>query len=339
MSLWRLPHSPFSADWHYPNRFFVLSLLLRGRRLFKLWRGLTITWISIALAGLLTGCAVPVKKVNAPTLTGALLVVRLQNRLEFPQTLAVEVGSEADGSLRSLTGRRHQSIPGRYADYLVALALTPQRYSITAVRGIGKTAEEPFELLASMMIPFDVKPSNPAYLGRLVIPSEPTTGVVKVEVQDHFDEDVLLFRSALAPLRTAIVDKSVIAPSALGSITVSPLQEEKVHPIQLGVNAEISEGLLLVAPKARPAFMRFLAKKVPRAFAISNTGNSALASGEGAIERALRDCAKRAGETSCRIFAVDNTLVPQAACSPATEGRTSRASTLPACLVQPQKLP
>jgi len=307
--------------------------------LFSKWRVLKFACALVALASLLAGCAAPVKKVEEPALTGALIVVRLQNRLEFPSAVAVEFGTEANGSLSAVTGRRQQSIPGRYADYLVALALPPQRYSIAAIRAIGKTSEEPSELLASMTIPFEVKPSNPAYLGRLVIAPEPQTKVVNIEIQDHFDEDVLLFRSALTQLRTATIDKSVVAPSALAAIKVSARQDEKAHPVQLGVDAISSEGLLLLAPKARPAFARFLALKVPRVFAMSSTGNSALASGEGAMERALSNCAKRAGEKSCRIFAVDNTLVTQAACSPETEGPTSQASPLPVCLVQPPKLP
>ena len=339
MLFWQAAHFLCLVGWRHPDPFCVLGMSLQSRCLFSKWRSLRLACVSVALATLLAGCAAPVKKVEAPALTGALIVVRLQNRLEFPPAVAVEVGSEADGSLSAVTGRRQQSIPGRYADYLLALALPPQRYSITAMRAIGKTAEEPSELLASMMIPFDVRASNPAYLGRLVIAPEPVNNVVNIDVQDHFDEDVLLFRSALAPLRTATIDKSVIPSSALASVKVSARREEKAHPVQLGVDAVNSEALNLLAPRAQPAFTRFLALKLPRAFAVNNAGGSASGSGEGAMERAMRDCARPAGDKSCRIFAVDNTLVTQAACSPATEGRTSQASPLPVCPMQPPKLP
>lgn len=339
MSFWRLTLSPYLAEWLHPGPVCVLGLSIQSGCLLASWRVFRFACASIVLVSLFAGCAASAKKVGASALTGALIVVRLENRLEFPPAVAVELGSEADGSLSAVTGRRQQSIPGLYADYLVALALSPQRYTITAIKTVGKTPEEPSELLASMMIPVDVRPSNPAYLGRLVIAAKSVTNVVNINVQDHFDEDVLLFRSALAPLRTVTIDKSVIASSALASVKVNVRQEEKAHPFQLGVYAVSSDAPLLLAPKARPAFTRFLALKVPRVFAISDTGNSALASGEGAMERALRNCANRAGEKSCRIFAIDHTLVMQSSCSLITAGLTPQALPMPACLVQPSKLP
>ena len=296
--------------------------------------------MSILLTALLAGCAAPSKMTKAPVLTGALVVVRLENRLEFPPAVTIEVVSEVDGSLTAVAGRRQQSIPGQYADYLLAIALPPQRYSITAIKTIGKTAGESFELLSSTKIPFDVKPSNPVYLGRLVIAAKQVTNVVDIDVQDHVDEDVLLFRSVLAPLRTATIDKSIVASLAIASVKVNLRQEETSHlPVQLAVDTVNREAESLLPTKARPAFKRFLALNLPRALAVDNAGGSSLRSGNGAMQLAMRGCVKRANDKSCRIFAVDNTLVVQASCLLATEGQKSSIISAPACLVQRQKLP
>lgn len=339
MSIWRAL-SPLSWLAHrYPEPLGLLGVPLEIRRWSTQYRALGLACIVVVVVGLFAGCALPVKKAELPALTGALIVMRLQNRLEFPSAVSVEIASEADGSISAVTGRRQQSVPGRYADYLLALALPPERYSITAIRAAGQTAEAPSELLASMMIPFEVKLSDPAYLGRLVMASEPMTNVFNIEVQDHFDEDVLLFRSALAPLRTATIARSLIATSSLASVKVSGRQEAKVQSIQLGVDAVSNDSLDLLAPKARPAFTRFLTMKLPRAFAVSNAGDAASRSGEGAQERALRDCAKLGNEKSCRIFAVDNTMITKATCASAIEGLPSQARLLPRCPVQPPKMP
>ena len=295
--------------------------------------------MSVLLTALLAGCAATSKMTKVHALTGALVVVRIQNRLEFPPAVAVEVVSEADGSLTAVSGRRQQSIPGQYADYLLAIALPPQRYSITAIKTIGKTAEESSELLSSTTIPFDVKPSNPVYLGRLVIAAKQATSVVDIDVQDHVDEDVLLFRSVLAPLRTVTIDKSIVASLALASVKVNSRQEETPHPVQLAVDTVNRETESLLPIKARPAFKRFLALELPRALAVDNAGGSSLRSGNGAMQLAMRGCAKRADDKSCRIFAVDNTLVVQAACLLATEGQKSITVSVPVCPVPHQKLP
>ena len=288
---------------------------------------------------LLAGCTAPAKKTEALELTGALVVVRLQSRQESPPAIAIEIVSGANGSSSTVTGRRQQSIPGRYADYLVALALQPQRYSITAIRTTGKTLEEPSELLASMMISFDVKPSNPAYLGRLVIATELATNVVNINVQDHFDEDILLFRTALAALRTAIIDKNIVESPVFAPIKVGARLENMPHPVSLAVDALSGEAQSLLPVKARPAFRRFLALSLPRALAVDNAGGSSLRSGEGAVALAMRGCTKRAGDKSCRIFAVDNTVVLHAPCLSVTEGQAPSTISTSACLVKPQKVP
>ena len=85
----------------------MLVTLLKRSRLVLQYSMFRFMCTSVLLTALLAGCAAPSKMTKAPVLTGALVVVRLENRLEFPPAVTIEVVSEVDGSLTAVAGRRH----------------------------------------------------------------------------------------------------------------------------------------------------------------------------------------------------------------------------------------
>jgi hypothetical protein len=280
------------------------------------WSKAALAAAALAVAGSLAGCAsMADKKALTGELSGALLVVRLADRLESPAALTVEVALLREGGATSFTARRQQSVPGRYADYLLALALPPQRYVLTGIRDADTAAAEPASLQVSVTVPFEVKPGAPMYLGRLVL-APASAGGPAIEAQDHYDEDTLLFRSAVAALRGATIDRNVIANGVLSSATTSaatPSAPRPGAPTARQLTAEVigPDADAQFTRAARDAFAKFLRLQAPRAFAIGNADARfyAYSMGTGAVERAMRDCARQAPGRSCRLFAVDDTIL------------------------------
>jgi hypothetical protein len=293
--------------------------------------------VTIGLAGLiaLAGCAsVPQEAAPpaAPSLHGALLVVRLSGLLEPPAAVRADVALQGQPAGTSIAGRLQQSVPGQYADYLLALALPPERYVITAVRhGASSSGKQAPPALATMNVPFEVKPSDPAYLGRLVlVPS--AAGVV---VQDHFEEDTVLFRATFSELRTADIGRDILPLEALAGSTVAPDPAVPPPPppgSALEVTAVTEEAAQrLTSPSARAAFKEFLLLKPPRAFAISEGGAHGYAGGARSVERALRACARRSKDETCRLFVVDGTLITGDSCAATLRGGLEGARIEPGC--------
>ena len=270
---------------------------------------------SLAMLALMSGCmlalggcgsvpAQPAAKAdNSTDIRGALLVIRLSERLEPPATVQVEVAPAAGGPLTSLSARRQQSVPGARADYFVALALAPQAYLITAIREGSTNPNAPGETLAAPNLPFEVKPGVPAYLGRLVLtPDAAISG--SLDAQDHYDEDTLFFRTALPALRELAIPRDVLV---LANAPRAPSGR------QLSMDTmDASATTSTLRGPARDAFLKYMKTKAPRAFAINEADNRSFAyfSGERAVERALKECSRRAGAgVACRLYAVDDTVV------------------------------
>lgn len=286
------------------------------------WHVVPSTWVLAAMV-LLCGCsALPEKKGASGELTGALLAVRLTERLETPAALQVEVALVADGASTSITARRRQSVPGRYADYLVALALPPQNYVLTAMRDAAVPADDPAGKLATITLPFEVKAGGPAYLGRLVVSPAGPAAAARIEVQDEYEEDTVLFRSAIGALRSASIARDVIPNRSLVAAAASAPRSAPAAPsgslastaspaLLLTVDTIAADADAAFTRPARSAFAKFLRLKPPRAFAIGDADARvhAYAAGSGAVERAMRDCTRLAAGAACHLFAVDDTLL------------------------------
>lgn len=286
------------------------------RRLFHL----PIRWSAcLGAVALLAGCASAPPP--PPPVQGALLVVRLAQVLEPPASLRLEVALAGETSGTAVSARLQQSVPGQYADYLVALALPPQRYVLTGLQAYDKTAAEASgkadqpRLLALLNVPFEVPATEPVYLGRLIVPPGGAASPTVFAIEDHFDEDTVQFRSAVAELREAKIGKQLIAPQALAAAQLAPPPTPEPVGAQMVVTPVTPASAELLVPRARNAFAGFLRLKPPRAFAISDADGYGYANGAQAVERALRACIRRSqAPTVCRMFAVDDTLIDRDSC-------------------------
>lgn len=263
---------------------------------------------------LLGGCSTPLSPTaKAADLTGGLLVVRLLGRLDPPPAVQVDVAVPGEGKATAVSGRRQQSVPGQYADYLVSMPLRPERYVLTALRELHPPGAEPTHaspLLVTMTLPFKVTDQGPVYLGRLIVAAEGSNAAAPVEAQDRYDEDTLLFRSAIALLRDVAIANAAIPNELLASAVVGdrPAPTDAAPTRRLTVDSLNADARQALDPSARDAFASFLRLKPPRAFAIGDAGSPAHAFGRGtgAIDRALRDCAQASATRACHLFAVDD---------------------------------
>jgi len=285
----------------------------------------------LCVAVLLGACAASPPRPVAPKLTGGLLVLRLEGRFDAPAALAIDLAS-AGGSSTFFTGRLQRNVPGLYADYLVALALPPRQYHLTALREPGD-AGEPMLLLD---VPLTVREGPPDYLGRLVVKAQPGNGSGDLRIEDQYDEDTLLFRTSLAELRTAEIGRALLSAQALAQAT-RPAGAAGAGSMQLGAIAGDAGALL--APPAREPFARFLRLRPPRAFAVSDNGAHGFATGPQAVERSLRACADRAKTAGCRLFAVDDTLIARGSCGAVMQTGSTGASLKAGCTPPARKHP
>jgi hypothetical protein len=287
----------------------------------------------------LTGCTTLPSGAQSSGMTGALMVVRLQNRLDPPASIAVDVAAKSDGRVISITGKRFQSVPGQYADYLIALALPSQEYTLNSLRDSSLPGKDAAGLLARLNIPIDVKSTQPVYLGRFVVSAAVFAEGADFDIQDHFAEDSVAFRSALAPLRNASIDRGVISPQTLMKAKVALQVDRSQNQLQLEAKPVDAQTLAFLTPPAHTAFTRFLTFKLPRAFAINDAGKTGLASGAGAVERAMKDCSNSGQDKTCRIFAVDNTYLTSIPCFPSKIANASKLATPKGCIALKAKQP
>jgi hypothetical protein len=268
---------------------------------------------------LLVGCATKGQDVSGGKsgVSGALMVVRIVGRQQPVKAVALDVlvDGQADGI--SFTAKVQGGIPGRPADYLLALALPPGQYVLKELRDATLVASDPAAKLATLDIPIQIEKKDPVYLGRLVLPvGGSSVGRADVTVEDNLEQDVLDFKTEFAQLREAVVDRKLILPQ---TVIVSP--SVAANPARrMQVDVANSESAALLNPAARAAFAQFMRLAAPKAFATSPKGASGYASGRDAIGSALRKCVKQAKGEDCRLFAVDDTLITEASCKATMTG-------------------
>ncbi len=260
-----------------------------------------------------------------PPLNGGLLVVRLQNRLEAPTSLVIEVASRQGGESAAFNGTLHRSLPGHYADYLFALALPPGEYALAAVHETSISGG----VLATLAAAIKIGDGPPGYLGRLVIAVDPGGGASGLRIDDRYDDDTLLFRTTIDRLKSVEIGRNVISAQALDALAQPGTASGNGGRIDLTLVADGAEAQLPAASRA--AFAKFLRSKAPRAFATSETGQFGSATGANAVDRALRNCAKQAGARGCRLVAVDDTLIAPGSCRATLAGAGADAPTLAGC--------
>jgi cytochrome c len=276
---------------------------------------------------------------STTSLTGGILTVRLKNALDPPASIFLSVGMAGTLDKAQFEGKLTRNFlgnfPDRYADYLVVLSLLPNRYVLESLRALVGSKE----VNQALSLPFTVVQGSPNYLGRLVltlnIASEETR--VGIEgIENHLEEDTVVFRSALKNLKnikdfpdisSALIQISPTgvlhgnAPSGLKWATTSAAFSPTLNPSKQ-VNFELltPSASSLLASTDRSAFRKFLRVAPPRAFATNHSGAWGWASGVNSVPRALTHCSKRLGPANlkannnlnvnkCQLFAVDEMLI------------------------------
>lgn len=300
------------------------------------WR-MAVAGFLLSITASLIGCATSPASPTSPTptsaqtagITGGLLVVRLERVKEPPpESIVLEVGSTTKSGKLQFTGRLSQNTAGEYADYLVALPLSPDQYLLTGLNSSGIPNSSDFVLKA----PFTVSASAPDYLGRLVLSTDLTTAQTRLRVEDHYQEDTALFLSVLSKLKDLPIGNALIQASPMilrpaespTQSTTSSLASTAKSGNLIELTPLTSDAASLLVPGDRAAFKKFLQQPFPRAFVTNHAGAQAMAGGSTAAETALSRCNSRARGKECQLFAINDMLVTPDKCAPAASNSTAR---------------
>lgn len=233
-----------------------------------------------------------------------LITVRLKGRFDLPQALAIDYSRVNDAALSSSIGMLQQGLSGHYGDYPVLLDLPPGRYQLRSLRIAGQSRNANGTLLARLADNFDAIQSEARYIGRIVVfGGNDVTNAPYVSWEDHFEADTLLAKS----MATGLKDKNFLDASRQPTIVPggnrTPLERQvTIGPVGPSISYILSDSQL-------PLFRQFLSAPHPRAFATGDYGAAGFASGSDAVRRAMERCNRRGGSESCRVLAVDDTVV------------------------------
>lgn len=269
-----------------------------------------------------------------------MLAVRLLDRFEAPAEVVLDILPSGQAQAVAISGRLQQSIPGQFADYLLALALPAGSYRIKALRDAGLPAADRNALLAALDAPLEVADRDPGYLGRLSL--RVGTGRASrqdIAIEDHYDDDTLFFRAALPDLRNVRIGRALLPADALLPAPGEATATESGPPGRMEVDLIAADSTAQLVEPARGAFSRYLKLPLPRAFATNETGAYGHASGRDAVSGALRLCAKQSKGQACRLFAVDQTLLSATSCKATMAASAAGAPVQPGCALLPVKLP
>jgi hypothetical protein len=212
-------------------------------------------------------------------------------------------------------------IPGNYTAFLVRLDLTPGKHKLTRLSGIASNgvAAPEFDVVTDMS--FDVKAGETIYLGHLEWNyGGPSVGSTEshLVLTDAYLDDLPELVHAWPALRRHTVARH--APVQVVSVPAelrdrAALANSREPGQKLPPTGRLDAGAAAVLPvQARSAFRVFLTKSYPRAFAVADSGQIGMAAGgSDVIQRALGNCRRMLSAepgSSCRLFALDDTLVP-----------------------------
>lgn len=271
-----------------------------------------------------------------------------------PTNLALTVEDAARQAGGQFVFKPFRAIPGQFAEFLVRLDLPAGDYRVTRLFGVagqGQTAPQ-FDFPAEQR--FKVEAGQTAYLGRVEVTNRlrraegdtatgPTfggdlaaragfsAGSPRVTAHDATEEDIVSFRTQWNDLRERRIETrlsesfGVPAPNGSASAGVQARFPQMGVPSGEFVTAQpldVAAAASLPEPLRRE-FARFAASKHPRAFAFEPGGAFGWVSGgQQVIERAMQQCEKRrgpgkpAGASACALFAIDDTVIADAARTP-----------------------
>ncbi len=279
---------------------------------------------------------------EAGKLTGGLLVIRLLDRTDPPRALAIDLTVEGQTQPISISGRLQRSVPGKFADYFIPLALPTGNYVLRQVRSLKPELASASSLLATLNLPWVNAKPEPVYLGRMTIQMlDRPASRGDIAVESHFEEDTVAFRTAVPELRTARVTEDLLSSQLLSSAAPVAAYEQAGFMDVIPIDARAGAAL---AEPARSAFARYLKLKMPRAFAVNKTGAFGYAEGRDAIaaamyrcvrfERSLKKAAEAQGKTplpDCELMSVDQTLLTSESCKAALTNASDAAGPRAGC--------
>lgn len=271
---------------------------------------------------------------------GALMSVRLLDRFEPPAAVVVELLPQGQTQLSRVSGRLQQSIPGQFADYLVALALPPGSYRVQGVRDGRLPASDPDSMLAVLDAPLELGERDPVYLGQMLIRAGASSRAAGqgIRIEDRYDDDIVAFRAAVPQLRDVSIGRALLQPAPTAGAS-SATKGDIGATGRMEVERLALENVSLLREPARQAFTRFLKLPAPRAFAISDSGAHGQATGRSAVTEALRLCSRQARGQPCRLFAVDQTMLSAASCTATSAAGSGPPTVHPGCAPAREKSP
>jgi hypothetical protein len=307
--------------------------------------------IAVMVAPMLTACqSLPRGDANqakavAGKLGGGLLVVRLLNRTVTPRAVILDVALNGQQETTAISGRLQQSIPGKFSDYLMPLALPSGSYVLRSLRSAEVPASDPAATFAELDMPLVFAQGDPVYLGRVMVRSkEGLASRQDLSIEDKFDEDTLAFRATVPELRKGVIGRRILDAKLISSVkTIAPAGGGGSMEVAL---IDLQSAAQLAAP-ARAAFGRYMQTPLPRAFATNDYGAYGYSSGRLAVDNALKNCIKhakasstgRSADTSCQLFSVDQTLMTADSCKAGTEDGSGTPQLRPGCATIVRKKP
>ena len=216
-------------------------------------------------------------------------------------------------------------IPGHYTTFLVRLDLPGGHHRLTGLSGVSGNGVPAPEFDVVLNKPFEAQNRQTEYLGHFELsygrstdPAAPQRAPLmsSLVLADAYADDFPEFVRAWPNLRRFAVARR--APAGIVTVATgfrnpaaldqpAHLSEQPAAVVRLDASA--AAGL---PPRAQVAFRAFLKSAYPRAFAVTNSGDTGTAVGGGdVIERAVRNCRARASvkKPGCHLFALDDTLI------------------------------
>lgn len=290
--------------------YFAASLQVACRRLTLLLTMLVASgcaWNGGPSSELLTQSSVESSQSPSVEPTGQVLInIRLEGRFDLPQGVAIDYSYHNTDSLQSSVGILQRGLSGHYGDYVILLKLPAGHYRLRSLRIAGLPLNAKGALVTRLNKHFDTVASETRYIGRLIVSSNKKVleGRPSVSWHDHYNEDSLLAKSLGNSLRGKVIT------NASNNSQLSSDDATGAMQITVGTVGDLGSTVLYaLASTQKPSFRKFLSSASPRAFAVGDAGAAGFANGRDAVKLALERCGRRGDRDSCRILAIDDTVV------------------------------
>jgi hypothetical protein len=302
-------------------------------------------WLTILQIAVLAGC-VPLQpqrqpRSAVPANSTVLFSITFNSSSVLdrePTGLIVNVEAQHGSTNQQFAFTPNSRIPGHHTTFLVRLDLPAGRCSLTRFSAIATDGMPipQFDVAPSMV--FEMRKKETDYIGHIEL-SNPTAaagsvpGVSRLVVANAYEDELPNFVHAWPALRGRTISRRAIAgvtqipvqtPGQAGqqqsantpnqapdSHTAARLDTSSAAVAMARLDSSAAAGL---PPDGQRAFRYFLVSGYPRAFAVTAAGSytGMAVGGPDVIGRALRKCQRAQPterKTSCRLFALDDTLL------------------------------